>query len=266
MKNRNRALTVILAALLLFSTVLISACPYMEKIDTDSHTQPSNEKSPTEATDIIPDFRQAPSEEASPNPIVAYSAKVTRVIDGDTIEVSLNGIPEKVRLIGIDTPESVHPDASRNVPYGKIASDYTKTQLLSQYVDIELDVEKRDQYGRLLAYIYKDGIMFNKLLIEEGHASVSTYPPNVKYVDDFITAQKNAREEGKGIWSSDVDRYQPSDSKPNAAKYIGTTRSFKFHTFTCKWGRKITSNNEVFFETRDEAIDAGFTPCKVCRP
>ena len=67
-------------------------------------------------------------------------------------------------------------------------------------VEIELDVEERDRYGRMLAYVYLDGEMFNKALLREGHAMVSTYPPNVKYVEEFTALQEKARNEGKGLW------------------------------------------------------------------
>jgi micrococcal nuclease len=126
--------------------------------------------------------------------------QVVRIVDGDTIILDINGINERVRLIGIDTPESVHPDPDKNVPYGKAASDFTKSMLENNQVQIELDVQERDQYGRLLAYVYYDGEMFNKILLKEGHAVVATYPPNIKYVDDFTDLQEKARKEGKGLW------------------------------------------------------------------
>lgn len=108
-----------------------------------------------------------------------------RVVDGDTIVVLMDGKKEKVRMIGIDTPESVHPDKSRNTPMGKIASKYTKDNLEGKYVTLETDVQERDKYGRVLAYVYLDDKMFNKTLLEEGLAELMTIPPNVKYVDDF---------------------------------------------------------------------------------
>jgi micrococcal nuclease len=195
--------------------------------------------------------------------------KVLRVVDGDTIEVSFNGKAEKVRFIGVDTPESVHPDASRNVPYGKIASEFTSGMLSNQTVGLEFDVQERDQYGRLLAYVYLNGVMFNKTLLDEGHASVSTYPPNVKYVDIFTAAQQAARAAGKGQWSYQETAPTPtptSDEQSSTGNYIGTSRSYKVHKLTCEWGQKITANNAVYFSTRDEAINAGYAPCKVCQP
>ena len=130
--------------------------------------------------------------------------QVTRVVDGDTIEVNYNGTEEKVRLIGIDTPESVHPDEEKNSKYGEQASEYTKQLLEGKTVKLEFDVEERDSYGRLLAYVYVDDIMVNKKLLEEGLAQIATYPPNVKYVDEFTKIQEEARENKKGFWAEDV--------------------------------------------------------------
>lgn len=125
---------------------------------------------------------------------------VVRVVDGDTIVVKYNGVDEKVRLIGIDTPESVHADESKNTEEGVLVSDYTKKMLTGKKVGLEFDVSKRDKYGRLLAYVYLDGEMYNKILLKEGYATVATYPPNVKYVDEFVKLQKEARENNKGLW------------------------------------------------------------------
>lgn len=126
---------------------------------------------------------------------------VTRVVDGDTIVVTISGEENKVRLIGVDTPESVHPDESRNIPYGKISSDFTRNTLEGKLVYLEYDVEPQDQYGRMLAYVWLDDVMFNKTLLTEGHAVLATYPPNVRYVDEFTVLQTQARNDGKGLWS-----------------------------------------------------------------
>lgn len=126
--------------------------------------------------------------------------QVVRTVDGDTIILDIDGTNERVRLIGIDTPESVHPDPDKNVPYGIAASAFTKSILENNQVFIELDVQERDQYGRLLAYVYFDDEMFNKVLLQEGHAVVATYPPNVKYVNEFTALQEKARKAGKGLW------------------------------------------------------------------
>lgn len=126
---------------------------------------------------------------------------VTRVVDGDTIIVTKDGTETKVRLIGIDTPESVHPDKEKNTEFGELTSEYTKNKLLNKQVVLELDVQEKDKYGRVLAYVYIDGVMFNKLLLQEGMAQVSTYPPNVKYVEEFEEIQKKARTDKVGLWA-----------------------------------------------------------------
>lgn len=125
---------------------------------------------------------------------------VKKVVDGDTIVVDFNGTDEKVRLIGVDTPESVHKDKSKNVKEGKIASNYTKAKLENKQVELEFDIQQKDKYGRLLAYVYIDGNMVNKMLLEDGMAKLATYPPNVKYVEEFKKIQAQARQKNVGFW------------------------------------------------------------------
>lgn len=131
--------------------------------------------------------------------------EVISVTDGDTFEINYNGTKEKVRLIGVDTPESVHPNSKKNNEYGKQASNYTKNLLEEKIVKLEFDVSPRDKYGRLLAYVYlENGEMLNEKLLKEGYAQVATYPPNVKYVENFKDIQKEARENKVGFWAKDI--------------------------------------------------------------
>ncbi len=123
--------------------------------------------------------------------------KVVKVIDGDTIKVETG---EVVRLIGIDAPETVHPSKSLAC-FGKEASQKTKETLEGNLVRLEKDVSDKDKYGRLLRYVWKEGILINELLVREGYATVATYPPDVKYQDRFLEAQRLAREENKGLWA-----------------------------------------------------------------
>lgn len=127
--------------------------------------------------------------------------EVTRVVDGDTFVINYNGKEEKVRLIGVDTPESVHPDKNKNTEFGNEVSNYSKQMLLEKQIKLEFDVSERDKYGRLLAYVYLDGQMYNKMLLERGYAKVATYPPNVKYVEEFTAIQKQARADKVGLWA-----------------------------------------------------------------
>ena len=135
---------------------------------------------------------------------------VARVIDGDTVELA-NG--ERVRFIGIDTPESQYNsklkrDAKRSkkdyntiIAMGKKATIFTRSLVGGKKVRLEFDIEKKDRYGRLLAYVYlPDGRMLNAELVKEGYAQVYTFPPNVKYVAKFLKLQKEAREQNKGLW------------------------------------------------------------------
>ncbi len=127
--------------------------------------------------------------------------KVKRVVDGDTMEVSINGKTETVRLLLVDTPETKHPDKPVQ-PFGPEASAFAKETLLGKNVKIEIDVSERDKYGRLLVYLWIGDKMFNQMLLEKGLARVAyVYPPNVKYVDQYREVQKRAQQAGIGIWS-----------------------------------------------------------------
>lgn len=139
--------------------------------------------------------RGRPKRSSGPRPLVV------RVIDGDTIEVLLNGAPRSLRLIGIDTPETVHPSQPVEC-YGLAASDYTGRKLEGRRVRLEFDVERRDHYGRLLAYVWVGKSLFNRKIVADGFAQISTYPPNVKYVDRILRAQRSARNASRGLWGA----------------------------------------------------------------
>ena len=136
-------------------------------------------------------------------PLVAgrVRAEVTRVVDGDTIHVNLQGRDVTIRLIGIDTPETVAPGQPVQC-YGHRASAYTTTRLDGRTVDLEFDVERTDRYDRTLAYVWIGSELFNETLVRGGFALVTTYPPDVRYVERFTDAQHAARAEGLGLWSA----------------------------------------------------------------
>ncbi|MCR8641738.1 thermonuclease family protein [Paenibacillus sp. N1-5-1-14] len=125
--------------------------------------------------------------------------KVERVVDGDTLQITINGSKERLRLIGVDTPETKKADTPVMF-WGEEASAYTKKRLEGKTVELEWDVEPKDQYGRYLAYIWIDDEMFNRTLIQEGYGRMVTFQPNVKYVDTFKKDQEAARKKGNGIW------------------------------------------------------------------
>jgi micrococcal nuclease len=126
---------------------------------------------------------------------------VVDVVDGDTIEVGLGGTVEDVRLIGVDTPETVHPTEPVEC-FGPRASSYTSTALLGESVRLEFDDERRDHYGRLLAYVWLDGKLFNKTLVARGLAEVIIYSPNDAYADTLLGAESKAQSAGRGMWSA----------------------------------------------------------------
>jgi micrococcal nuclease len=128
-------------------------------------------------------------------------AVVTRTVDGDTIHVTFHGQDLDVRLIGIDTPETVDPSQPVQC-FGEQASRFTHRSLTGRTVRLEFDVERNDRYGRTLAYVWLDGHMFNRLLVADGYAVVDTYPPNVRYVDVFTSAEGVAHREGRGLWGA----------------------------------------------------------------
>lgn len=136
---------------------------------------------------------------------------VTKVIDGDTIEIA-NG--ERVRLIGIDTPESrvnqkTQRDSLRSgqdvqsiAIIGKEATNYMKALLEKKTVRLEFDVTQRDKYGRLLAYVYLDDLFVNAEIVRAGYASLMTIPPNVKYSSLFQSLYREARTQRRGLWQN----------------------------------------------------------------
>jgi len=128
--------------------------------------------------------------------------KVLRVVDGDTIVINYQGKTEKVRLLCVNTPESVHPDKKQNVPMGKVASSYTEMRLAGKHIDLEFEGDRiRGNYNRLLAYVFIDGANFNLDLVRKGLSPYYTkYGHSHSYDSDFKTAEKLARKEGLHIW------------------------------------------------------------------
>ncbi len=183
--------------------------PFAE--DTEETTATGGTTSTTPSRTLIPPasttFEEASTTTTLPTPPITASpvdmppgedTTVSRVVDGDTIEVTGG---ERVRLIGIDTPE-VYGGAEC---YGQQASAYMRQQLpVGTAVRLVYDVERLDRFWRSLAYVYRlpDGLFVNAALVREGYASVATYPPNVAHVDEFLALQRQAREAAVGLWSA----------------------------------------------------------------
>lgn len=124
--------------------------------------------------------------------------KVVRVIDGDTIELE-NG--KKVRYIGIDTPETVAPNKPEGC-FGQEASNKNRELVEGKEVRLEKDVNETDRYGRLLRYVYVDEVFINEYMVKEGFAFAVSYPPDIGKQDILINAEKEAKEQNRGLWAS----------------------------------------------------------------
>ncbi|MFC1516266.1 thermonuclease family protein [Thermodesulfobacteriota bacterium] len=234
-------------------------------------------------------------------PVLAISGqhKVIRVVDGDTIDivykgdsdtidVTYKGRKERVRLLCVKTPESVHPDKKQNVAMGKTASDYAKKKLADKYVDLEFEGKLlRGNYGRILAYVFVDGQNFNLDLVRQGLSPYYTkYGRSQKYDADFRAAEKLARKEKLHIWGDPdlSEKYLRLKSKWGQAAssasiveqqlgsqgtvnlYIGNRRSHKLHRADCRYAKQMSAKNKNLFTSRQDAINQGYVPCKVCKP
>lgn len=222
----------------------------------------------------------------------ALQGKVVKVSDGDTLVVQVDpNRQEKVRLLGIDTPEMAQK------PWGERAKTFTERLALGKVVRLETDVQPRDQYGRLLAYAYVGKTFLNYELVRQGYAMLLTYPPNVAHVDQFTQAQKLARQEGKGIWNSkdgldqsprDFRREKRNggasggasngasgrasagvsesalDRAPTATSVIANAKSRIFHDQTCPSGASISPANRIVLPSAADAKAKGYTACKRC--
>jgi micrococcal nuclease len=175
---------------------------------------------------------------------------VVRVLDGDTME--LRG-GDKVRLLGIDTPERgepLHDEATRML--GRLAKDET--------VSLEYANQRRDRYGRLLGYVYVDTFFVNKMIIDSGYAYVYLFTDNdlkSESVRRLIEAQKSAIDRRVGLWSLP---YTPEE------RYIHTEGSFRLHRPNCQSLGELRPGRFQEFRTREEGLALGLSPCRNCKP
>lgn len=182
---------------------------------------------------------------------------VSRVVDGDTLVVSDRGESLRVRLIGVNTPETVHPNGIVE-PWGKEASNFTKKSLEGQTVYLEYDEEEEDHYGRKLAYIWTEdpktsekspeSILFNYTLVREGYARERPYPPNTRHQRLLRRGEESAIEENAGLWAIEGD--------DGPAK--GNKNSKLYHMPGDSQYDKISEKNIIYFQTAKDAERAGF--------
>ncbi|MCC6404827.1 MAG: thermonuclease family protein [Candidatus Yanofskybacteria bacterium] len=145
------------------------------------------------------DRHNNPELTATPKPAPSGMVLVTKVVDGDTIEIEGG---TRVRYIGVNTPETVDPRRPVQC-FGKEASSYNASLVEGQFVRLVRDISDTDKYGRLLRYIYlADGTFVNLQLVARGYAYANTYPPDIAHAKEFAAAQAEAREASRGLWGS----------------------------------------------------------------
>jgi micrococcal nuclease len=187
-----------------------------------------------------------------------------RVVDGDTIILDGN---EKVRLIGVDTPETVHP--SKPVQFfGKEASAFTKRMVEGKNVRLEYDWQRSDKYGRTLAYVYlEDGTFLNAEIIKQGYGHAYTIYP-FKYLEDFRKYEQEARENGQGLWAENSDastekiaQGEGNKSPPTSDQTVYITKTgSKYHSENCRY----LSKSKIPISLKDAVLS--YSPCSVCNP
>lgn len=191
--------------------------------------------------------------------------KVTEVVDGDTIKISMNGSIETLRLIGIDTPETVDPRKPVQC-FGKEASNKAKELLSGKKVRIETDPTQgeRDKYDRLLAYVYReDGLFYNKVIIEDGYAHEYTYNKPYKYQTQFKLAQQSAQAGQKGLWSpttcnGDTTTAATTTTPASSGNYYTSSYSTSkyYYPATCEAWKTLTPSYLKSFSTLEELLAA----------
>ena len=185
-------------------------------------------------------------------PSVGFSAQV---LDGDTI-VLTDG--QKVRYIGIDTPELSSSDPKELEP-AQQAKQLNAELVQGAKLRLEYDLERYDQYNRLLAYVFlPDGRMLNAELVRRGLARVLLKPPNLRYRNELVQAQRQAIKDRLGLWQE-----LPVAQETH---YVGNIKSYRFHRPSCPGAKSISPGNSRLIKTPLEAYWEGYSPSKDCKP
>ena len=187
---------------------------------------------------------------------IVYSKEyiVRKVIDGDTIQLDTG---ETVKYIGIETPELSLKERGPEF-FAKQASKYNQNLVFMKKVRLEFDKERKDNDGRILAYVFVKKVFVNAELIKLGYARTNIIPPNDKYKNMFLDYEKKAKQSEKGLWQE--------TKKDTETSYIGNKRSYIFHRPSCKDVDKIPEKSKIIFRNRADAIKIGYIPCKTCKP
>ena len=216
-----------------------------------SHNIPSSKYSDLSSSDILNKYSDTECH-------VEETGVCTQVVDGDTIYLS-NG--EKIRFVGVNTPE-------RGVE-GYIASkNFVQKLCLGKKVGIDVDDSKHsDRYGRTLGVVIVDGKNVNEMLLKEGLAEIMYMPPSEFYPYDWGNSNTHvASSHSSSPSSSSHSSSSDSSSHTTSGNYIGNSNTGKFHVSSCSSVSKMSDRNKVSFSTRNQAINQGYVPCKLCNP
>lgn len=227
---------------------------------------------PTPAPVVVQNINIAPA-------AASKAHRVTRVVDGDTVVVSIEGKETKVRLIGVDTPETVHPQKPVEA-YGKEASSFLKNLLEGESVHLEYESgpSRLDKHGRTLAYLYRspDRLFINLEIIRQGYGHAYTKYP-FQHMELFRSSERVAREAGKGLWGqgatiiSDVEPAAPSAPERAATARPATVELKETTVYVTRTGEKYhrdgcryLSRSRIPVSLKDAKL--GYSACSVCRP
>lgn len=269
--------------LLFLTVILVTSSTELNLID--EYYEPSNIQDV-----VVQDLVNGDEGEPTPTPSVAVAStenvsttqlySVVRVVDGDTIDVIIDGKTERLRLIGINTPETVDPRKPVEC-FGREASNRAKELFDSKSVSLESDSSQgeRDKYGRLLRYVFlENGSNFNLKMIEEGYAYEYTYDGPYKYQQEFKLAQKKAETDKSGLWGAscagqtctDCTNTEPASPTSNSCNIKGNINAKKekiFHSPGCgSYNNTVIdeSAGEKWFCSEQEALNAGWRKALNC--
>ena len=244
LKNRVFRYTLIVFGIFVLISVLIPD-EKNEIINTDPVTEIDRKEQVEALNPVIEDVAEesdveddiVKNQQPPPKAETTEYYQVVKVVDGDTVDLNIDGKTERIRLIGIDTPETVDPRKPVEC-FGTEASNKAKELLSGKRVALEKDQSQgdRDVYGRLLGYIvFENGGNFNKLMIEQGYAHEYTYNTPYKYQAEFKASQKLAQANQSGLWSPDTcngltkSDTQPNTTQPSGKFYTSSHHSAKYY-------------------------------------
>lgn len=202
---------------------------------------------------------------------IYQKAKVKYAVDGDTIWVDIDGKDEKVRFVGVNTPE-VAKDGKPAEFMAEEAKDFTNKTLKNKEIYLEKDISDRDKYDRLLRYIWLEEPVgnpslsdiekktLNGILVKEGYAYANYYKPDIKYQEYLKELERSAQDNKLGIWSDGTEQKEEKIDETHLVK--GNKNSKVYHLPEWDSYDTVKEKNAVYFETEKEAKESGFRPAR----